>query len=231
MLGAILQWICRARKREATQYNTAKLSQPRPNLATPMHQDMAREKAVNRREGLWFLLLLFFVCFYHRWFISLMTGNWIKGLAGFTRYNNPTVRRQRKGQTRRQQRKKKLLFCVLHVLRCYKARLAEQTNSRKRFRRTVWTSQSRVEKLSWTLRPLSWKQIGVGLELLIIRLLCWWCVLPTLSLQHHPSSKTLGCFDTYNREGLFQVSEMDPSMSRLPAFMQLLLMLHAFPFG
>ena len=36
-----------ARKRETTQCNTAKLTQPRPNMAAPMQQDTAREKRGN----------------------------------------------------------------------------------------------------------------------------------------------------------------------------------------
>ena len=35
-----------AKKRETTHYNTAKLDQPWPNVAAPVHRDTAREKVV-----------------------------------------------------------------------------------------------------------------------------------------------------------------------------------------
>ena len=37
----------RARKRKAIQYNNVKLTQPRPNMAASMQQDMARETVMN----------------------------------------------------------------------------------------------------------------------------------------------------------------------------------------
>lgn len=36
-----------ATKLETTRYNTAKFSQPQPNMAAPMHQVTAHEKVVN----------------------------------------------------------------------------------------------------------------------------------------------------------------------------------------
>ena len=38
----------RARKRETTQCNTVKFSQPRPNIATPTHLNTSRPKSVKR---------------------------------------------------------------------------------------------------------------------------------------------------------------------------------------
>ena len=36
-----------ARKRETARYNTAELSQPKQNVATPVHQGTAHEEIVN----------------------------------------------------------------------------------------------------------------------------------------------------------------------------------------
>ena len=42
-----------ARQRETAQYNAAKLSQPRPIMAAPMHRDTAREEVVTRQTEKW----------------------------------------------------------------------------------------------------------------------------------------------------------------------------------
>ena len=38
------------REIETPQYNAAKLNQPRPNMAAPMHQDMARKKILLKKK-------------------------------------------------------------------------------------------------------------------------------------------------------------------------------------
>ena len=48
---------CRARKRETTLYNTAKLCQPRPNMTASMHRHTAREKCCEIKDLLWESLL------------------------------------------------------------------------------------------------------------------------------------------------------------------------------
>ena len=47
----------RARKRETTQYNTAKLTQTRPNMATPWHWDTVRKRFVNTEKSILCLFL------------------------------------------------------------------------------------------------------------------------------------------------------------------------------
>ena len=42
-----------ARKHKTTQYDTAKLTQPRPNMAVPRHGDTACEQGVNRKCITW----------------------------------------------------------------------------------------------------------------------------------------------------------------------------------